>query len=141
MFEVDDKYIAGYLDGEGTISIRKSHYSYKGIKHLQLNAAVEMTNSDLRSLKIIRSHLGYGRIIKHIPSKNGFQPIKQCYRLIINTQENIMDFLMRVSNHLLIKKEQAINVMCFLARRIAKPRGFEFGDIRCYMDVWRLNHA
>lgn len=96
------EYIAGFLDGEGSIVL----YKTGAYKNVQLN--VSFSNTNLEVLHRIMQVTG-GSIVKSNKSKNNW---KQGYMLVITGKDKLLPLLERLQKLLIIKQEQ-----CSLALR------------------------
>jgi len=86
--EIQKAYIAGIIDGEGSITITP------------FSAFVFITNTDLNMLQTIRSWVGFGKIVEKDKAK------KTCYRLIFYSKEAKV-LLREIKNFLIIKRDLA----------------------------------
>lgn len=119
---IDDKlsYLAGIIDGEGTIGVYKYNNNYK----IELSVG----NSDVRLIKFLEDEYGGGtyhpKKLKGRKSKYNWQIYgKHCYRL-----------LNKVRNKLLLKREQA-GVCIRMYERVTR---YNFGGNK-HMPVWAKN--
>jgi len=99
--DIQKGYIAGMLDGEGSIHISRykpPRYSY--------TIRVQISNTNLEALELIQSWVG-GRI------QASNRKTKPVYHLIFSSKESILDLLIPVSQHLVIKFDQALLMIDF----------------------------
>lgn len=99
-------YIAGFLDGEGTIHI---HCNSDGTN---LGPVVNMSNSNLEVLETIQGWVG-GRLSTHQLNKRSGkltskgEPYKLAHRLTFASKKDILTFLLIVWQYLIVKYDQA----------------------------------
>jgi len=102
----DAAYIAGIVDGEGTLSLSLS-MPKRGGYHFGVRVCVTNTNTSL--LKYLKKRVG-GSIQKK-PSYKGLLP---CYRWQICHRGEVRQFLQLIYPYLIIKKRHAEIIMEFL---------------------------
>lgn len=100
-------YLAGILDGEGSISIIGRRQKNCKIKYAYLSA--QIINTDLNLLDFIKEHLPttMGTQYIHNGRTNRVRMNKECYRLIYTHYRAIV-FLTPLIPYMVIKKEQAL---------------------------------
>jgi hypothetical protein len=132
-------YIAAFIDGEGTISIRqfKRKSMVGGIRY---NSVVEMNNTDVGVMQYLRLLIGPARYGIHKQEKSG---CKRCYRFYIPS--NVQRWLLEtILPYLVIKKKQAEIVIEFLGLLGNKKYGEEDSNLeqrkKLYNEVHQLNH-
>lgn len=106
---IDFAYIAGIVDGEGTITIGRGRKNYH--YNWTYNAVVGVTNTNLELLNWLRDSTRIGNICQNtkiLGSKQGYQWNLRSYE--------ILNFLEYISLFLKIKKEQAKIVTEFLIK-------------------------
>ena len=111
MINLTDKeigYIAGIIDGEGTICLSKCVWKHR--KEAYYRPFIKIANTNLQMLKFIQSKLECGSISEDRTENNNW---KACYTLRFSANM-IRTFLPIIKNSLLIKKEQAILLNDFL---------------------------
>lgn len=122
---VDAAYIAGIVDGEGSIGVRRSLPSGKRMQSVHHNLVVTITNTDLDVLLWIRDRLGnVGTIQTRYPGHAG-KPAhtKICYQYVVMARI-ACDFLVQLSPYLRIKKAKAqAGIMLAQSIRTLKERG------------------
>jgi hypothetical protein len=132
-------YIAAFIDGEGTISIRA--YKRKTVAGgMRYNSVVEMNNTDVGVMQYLRSLIGPARYYIHKqPEGNG----KRCYRFTVPS--NVQRWLLEtILPYLVIKKRQAEIVIEFLSLLGNKEYGktdVNLGEReKLYQEAHNLNH-
>lgn len=96
-------YIAGIIDGEGSIGIVRTNVKKEyGIRH-GYSPSLCVVNTNLRLLEHLLTMTGFGKII---PRKKRSKKHKQCYIWYLNTRE-LKQLLALVKDFLVIKKNQA----------------------------------
>jgi hypothetical protein len=131
-------YIAAFIDGEGTISIRK--YKRKamagGFRYVPI---VEMNNTDVGVMQYLRSVIGPARYHIHKRYEDGRKTLYQL-RLSVKVQRWLLD---QIHPYLRIKKCQAEIVMEFLDLLTQKKQGVD-GNLhdreKLYQQVHDMNH-
>lgn len=113
-------WLAGILDGEGSVSVQAVTRKQTG--NIVLVPYVCITNSDEGILKEVRrildelglKHRSYSRDLK----AGGFEGFKPCFNLRVDGQQPVADFILRVGPYLKSEKiERAANVMRFIESR------------------------
>lgn len=99
-------YIAGILDGEGTLCMGK--YPNKWNKSLGYRGYLAIANTYVPVLEYIKSFIG-GKIIEQGKGKG-------CYSLSLSTNE-IRRWLPELSTYLIVKKKQAEVLLAFLDKQ------------------------
>lgn len=132
-------YMAGYLDGEGTISITRAKRveNRAGYRWMPIMA---INNTHRDSLECLRQMCGNGRLCLVNPGKLGIQ--KPGYRLQF-TANQIRYVLPQIMPYLIIKREQAAILLEFLTsvvngKNLTEAVGVEQERLRA--EIQRLNH-
>jgi len=112
----DMAYLAGVIDGDGTITLHK-HKQY-GRATFQLRPRLIVSNTDLAFLRVIQKRHG-GSIITHSPA-NGCRRASYLWRVFAIGK--IRALLMGVRPFLLVKHTQAALLLAFLDSRIERGR-------------------
>ena len=108
-------YIAGIIDGEGTICLHKCTWKHR--KSVYYRPFIKIANSNLTMLKSIQSILGCGSIkMERLATGNW----KAMYTLNFSANM-IRTFLPDIIDTLIIKKEQAYLITEFM--KLSKHRG------------------
>jgi len=112
-------YLAGFLDGEGCITvIHQSHRNSNGNKTLILSPRVTIYNSHLGVIKYIYSQLGFGDI--QIRQWEKLQR-RTHYQLDFHNYEWIVSLLQPLLPYLVVKAEQAKLVVEYCGSRLLLP--------------------
>jgi hypothetical protein len=112
--KISNKYIAGFVDGEGHISVvRRIKSGRNGFNYAPV---IMITNTNKKVLELIRENIG-GRLIESI-SITSYTDRDKIFRITINKSELVVDVLNKIIPYLIIKKEQAILVRDFCKSRI-----------------------
>lgn len=114
MTMIDKKYIAGFIDGEGYISIVK-HKDTRLKRGYTLFPIFRITNSDKIALLEINEFIK-GKIKSNGISKN--KEHKQVYRIEVIELRRIRDILREILPYLIIKKPQAQLMYDFCNKRL-----------------------
>jgi hypothetical protein len=97
--EVQKAYVAGILDGEGSITNSPRKHRRK----VPFCIVVSITNQSYALLEYIQSIIG-GKIYRHsIQKQNG----KQNWRLVIHRQLDVVYLLENIKDYLCLKKARA----------------------------------
>ena len=105
-------YIAGVLDGEGTILVGK--YPRKGNRNLAYRGFLAIGNTHVPLLQFIKGVIG-GKIIMQKKSSGDYAG-SICYSLSLTTNE-IRKWLPELLPFLIVKKEQAEVLLAFLEKQ------------------------
>jgi hypothetical protein len=111
MKETEKAYIAGLIDGEGTISI--SHNNSQGSDAYSI--VLRIYNSDKRMIDWVENVTGYGNVREEKMRKDNWNRpnIKPMYKWAIYAN-NIRKLLPEIEKYLVIKKEQSQIMQEFL---------------------------
>jgi len=132
-------YVAAFIDGEGTISIRK--YKRKSIAGgMRYNSVVEMSNTHVGVMQYLRGLIGPARYYIYKKQRDNQ---KTCYRFIIPS--NVQRWLLEtIIPYLVIKKRQAEIAIEFLSLLGKKEYGKEDENLekreKFYQEIHDLNH-
>lgn len=112
--EAQKAYIAAFIDGEGTIAVNKVKRTANrsGFRYY---SCVLITNTNLEVLNTIKHWIGTGVIFGKDPTPKQlkeFKRYKYCYRLAVK-HTKARELLEEIKDHLIIKKQNAINVLKF----------------------------
>lgn len=113
---LSDQYIAGFFDGEGTAYLGKQNK--KGVPYPK--AQVMLSQSGVNGFDLltqIQSQHG-GKIYEHL-KPGQYKATKSAYKLYWNREEAIV-FLKAILPHLVLKQQEAINVLEHMTRKDAK---------------------
>jgi hypothetical protein len=99
--ETEKAYIAGIMDGEGSIlfSHRKNGAVY---------VAIQIANTDMRMIKFLQDKIPY--MTMHIVHRERKEH-KECYQLYIRRQRAVVYFLHLLLPYLVSKKDKASSVL------------------------------
>lgn len=111
---IDKKYIAGFIDGEGYISVVR-HKDIRLNKGYTLFPIFRITNSNKEALEKINEFIK-GDIRSNGKDKNPNH--KQVYRIEVIKLERIKDILKKIEPYLIIKKQQAELMLDFCNKRL-----------------------
>lgn len=99
----DIAYLAGLIDGEGTIAIYPTKEKW-GIKYQVL---ISFVNTNRTVVKMVAKFIGTETIFIHDPSKSGFQNRLLCYKCKIVGTVKPLEPLLKLLPYLIIKRRQA----------------------------------
>jgi len=118
--DTDIAWLAGIVDGEGTISVHRSNA--KRYKHPYLVPVLQIANTDLRILEKARSVLTAitGNPHNLIVSNKGGNGCKRGYRIKVGTQHELVLVLPLLMPFLQGKAEQASITLDFCKRKHAR---------------------
>ena len=118
--DTDIAWLAGIVDGEGTIGVHRSNA--KAYKHPYLRPALQIANTDLRILEKARSVLTAitGNPHNLVVTNKGGDGCKRGYRIKVSTQHELMLVLPLLLPHLAGKAEQASIALDFCKRKSAR---------------------
>lgn len=136
-------WLAGLVDGEGTIGLHRSNH--KNFPHPYLRPAFQIANTDMRLLnkaaEVIAAITGKRPSI--VVANKGGDKWKRGYRLNVHTQWELVILLPMLKPWLIGKAEQAQLVLEFCQRRYARQsyKWYEFAseDEIIYMRCLALN--
>jgi hypothetical protein len=118
--EIQKAYIAGFIDGEGCITVVKNKKILS--RHgFSFQVRIIITNSNLEVLETIKNYIGIGSLrenLKWCGYKKNWKPI---HRLEISSLKG-KDLLREILPYLIVKREIAKNVINFPSRLGGKER-------------------
>jgi len=130
--KVSLEYIAGFLDGEGTISLIQCHKP----KRTYLRPSISIYQTSLPVLKAIQLTLGQGRI--HTRRARGEKIIrgrlayrnKPCSVLMVTGAEKVAEVLDSLLPYLIVKKPQAVLLRKFIEKKdsLSPNQGIEYSE-------------
>lgn len=94
-------YIAGIIDGEGTITLSRLH------RHQNRRAVVSISSTELPLLRYIRSIVGAGRITSKVTARDHHSP---SFTYVISSRQALA-LLEQVSKHLRTYKAQRCELL------------------------------
>ena len=131
MSKLTDKeigYIAGLIDGEGSICLHKCTWKHKNVAYYR--PFIKIANSNLPVLIWVKNKLGVGSIKMDKKETNKW---KSAYTLNFSANM-IRSFLPCIIDSLIIKKEQAILISEFLGFSNSKsPQNFRVNNEELYL--------
>ena len=135
-------WLAGFIDGEGSIGLYKEKDIRKGEKYYHYRPALKISNTDCNSLELIRCMLDCGEPIVHIKLKSSRH--QYCFQYKIRNSKELYWVLSNLMSRLKIKYTQAIRVMQYIeGRESSWKRGWykpmTEKDTKIYEELKRLN--
>lgn len=146
MDETLHAYAAGFVDGEGCITINRGQPN-KYHMSLDHNARVFVTNTNLQVLNLLQEN--YGGTIYRLRSKSERgKGWKSCYVWNLGVK-NLVGFLKAILPYLVVKQQQALLALEFMAARKVMPHvlGVHLPDEEItkredyYQKMQKLNHS
>ena len=139
--DVEKAYLAGILDGEGSIGISRYQHPQSKVPHYVTYFSIANTSEELMEWleeKIFKK-ISIKRKIK--PRKSGFGK-KPCYQITIGTKKVYL-LLKTILPYLVIKKKRAEKVIEFAEQRFLKPRKVPYSEreLELYEECRRLNES
>lgn len=134
--DTEAAYIAGIIDGEGSIRIQKRNYISCGKEQITFVVQINVTNNNIDVLEFLKEKTGVGNVYIHThPSENH----RICYRFTISARI-AHDLLKQIYPYMIIKKkhtEIAINYLrCMDNRKYRNaPRTDE--ETKIFYSFWK----
>lgn len=110
-------WLAGFIDGEGSIGIYRERDKRKGENYFHLRASLSIANTNKPALEKAKEIIGGGTIIEHTTRIVGH---KTTYHLMLRESQLLLETLLKISSYLVIKDKQAHLVADFIDRRLSK---------------------
>jgi hypothetical protein len=107
---MDDSYIAGFFDGEGSLMYTDDRYR------------ITIPNTNKEVLDRILEHVGYGFVWEVATRKAHW---KQSWVYATSDTENTLKFLERIAPYLIVKKENCKNLMPGLRAKVREMKQTE----------------
>lgn len=124
-------YIAGIIDGEGTICLNKCVWKHR--QEAYYRPFIKIANTNLQMLQLIQSKLGCGAIEMERKDTENW---KACYTLRFSAKM-IRAFLPIIIESLIIKKEQGLLLIDFLGMsKHGLPRNFKRDNDHIYVGFY-----
>lgn len=104
MTETEKAYVAGFLDGDGCISLKYERFIGGSGVGYSFHPRVSLTNTNKEGLLDIQRIVGYGTLYH----KNNKKPHKwkDCFDLVFNANEGV-ELLKEIGSYLVFKERQA----------------------------------
>lgn len=116
-------WLAGFLDGEGTIMLYASHPKSERNPHIQSALRVANTNEDtIKASKAILSRI-VGREVRYKATRQSVKGYRPIYRLDVDRQSDIRTALVALLPHLVGKRPQAALMLEYLNIAPSKSGG------------------
>jgi len=131
-------YLAGIVDGEGTITIF-NHQQYKR-KTKQYKPCISIANTDENlMIYISKNYSEKYHVLRYEGEKN-----KTCYVWMIRSLDNIQNILDRIMPYLIIKKQHAKILYKYIMTRkkvrlYNKNAPYSEIEYKCYKKIKKLN--
>ena len=103
MSKMTAAYLAGFVDGEGYISLKRDSHDYRGEKVIYFTAVLKIANTNQEIIEWCKSSFG-GWIYLKTPKNGENWKDAYCWQL---TGPNLEPLLIKLLPYLRIKKEQA----------------------------------
>ncbi|MCL5100581.1 MAG: LAGLIDADG family homing endonuclease [Candidatus Marsarchaeota archaeon] len=134
---INDAYLAGFIDGEGTIGIRYHKEKRHRSETFTIDLNFSITNSNKPILELIQKEIGGKIELKTKMTKNS----KAVYGLRLYNTKDTLNILNRVIPYLILKKEQAelIIAFCNLRAKHTKRDGYTKEEKEIANKVINLN--
>jgi hypothetical protein len=118
--EVDWAWLAGFIDGEGSLGIHRERDARKGADYFHLRPAIQISQVHRAPLDYARRLLGFGKIIrtKHRNNANA----RDCHIFSVRRQRDVLALLEGISPYLRLKLPHAAWLAQFCRNR-SQQRG------------------
>lgn len=124
------EYIAGFFDGEGTIT------DIKVLGNRRIRVAIPQTNFEV--LDEIKNFCGYGNICN--PSKRESHH-KDLWIYQVSKIEDMRSFLESIEPYLIVKRKQANEAISFLSKRLLKIKNKAVEDESLSVEIKKLRSS
>lgn len=131
-------YLAGLIDGEGSIMIVKHKESW-GYKY---QICISFVNTNRKVVEMVSKFLGNQTIFEHEPGQYGFKGNYTCYKCKVTGTVKVLEPLKKLLPYLVIKKDLAELAIYFCEnRKASKPTKTQKGKHRITPEEaqWREN--
>lgn len=108
-------YIAGFIDGEGSIGFHMTKYASKNRKTKQIRPYLSIANTNLNILKFIKGYLAVGGSTYQVADATRW---RECYSLRIEGLIRLKKVLQLLAPYLILKKKQAELTLEFAESRL-----------------------
>ncbi len=100
---LSNEHVAGLFDGEGCVYVNRAWRNGRHERYQLLELRVKITNKDTGILVMLTRWLGAGNILQKKGKKE--MQYRPCYDWVITGKMNIIKFLSRIKDHVIIKRE------------------------------------
>jgi len=127
--KIDNKYIAGFFDGEGSAMVLTIRIKEKGGYHFRIRPVIKITQKTKRILMLIKNFFGYGTLMRsHITSG-------ECWIFQINGHEKILKFINQISPYSILKKKQLLLIQEMISLQIKTNQPYEQSQLGKIIDI------
>lgn len=129
--EVDKGYIAGMIDGEGTISISQFHRN----GGITLIPYIKIGNTNKDVITYLHERIGGNAQTRHRPGNDHHKP---CYYTVTSSGARVLGLLPEILPYLIIKRKQAELLMEFCQSRFHALNGKSSKEAHYSQREWEL---
>ncbi|MDU1312807.1 MAG: LAGLIDADG family homing endonuclease [Clostridium septicum] len=119
MNEIEKSYIAGIIDGEGSIMLEKIH------KNNYPSPVISVTSTTIELLEYLKATIGFGKITKK--TNYNIEKHKNCYTFVVN-YNNAINLLKDVYPYLIIKSKKLRAKMIIEEYKNLTPRNSRYSE-------------
>lgn len=134
---LNDAYLAGFVDGEGTIGLRYHKEKRHRVESFTIDLRFIITNSNKPVLELIQKEIGGTVRASKQMTKNS----KVVYHLELHNKKAILNVLNRITPYLILKREQAelLIKFCELRSKHTKKDGYYREELGIANRIINLN--
>lgn len=128
--DVEAAYLAGLIDGDGTITVDTSRGRNERYEWVQVTPVVRIANTSLKLLNAVRKLINIRTVWneqRRTPSLK-FPQRKPVYTLSIRNVPRAYALLKRINPHLILKKERGNLLLKYCASRLSKNIGAKYDE-------------
>ena len=107
-------YLAGFIDGEGSIGLNKELDKRKGPRYFHYRPSLQIVNTHEGVMKFIHQQLGYGDY-RHVGENRRHH--RGIYRVAVRNQGYLLELLKCLLPYLIIKRRQAELLVEYIEQR------------------------
>lgn len=128
-------YVAGIVDGEGTITIERL-LDVRFSDGFALHPILTVSNTDRQLLEFCKKIL---KLPNMITSHKKGQGRKDSWRIDITKKETVLEILIVLRPYLIVKRKQADLIMDYCFRRLHTQRKYDERDLEIFSSIRKLN--
>jgi len=130
------EYVAGILDGEGSVCLGRHFNNGSGKKCLMLTPYITLHNTDRKMLEFCKTTIG-GEIYL---SRKSTETTKTKWQLSLYSSKKLSIILTRLIPSLITKRRRAVLLLEFCLSRLKRGRkGYSERDLQIYEELRGLN--
>ena len=118
-------WIAGFIDGEGSLGLNKEFDPRKGENYFHYRPALQIVNTDKEAVEAVYRFVGEGDFRSIDRYKEEGKPYQEVHRFVLRKQQPLLQLLRQLLPYLIVKKRRAELLIEYIeGRKNAEGRGW-----------------